>query len=97
MGHESVDIHRNLTSYYASLYVSSGEPILVTDVCQSASRMRRNYGDAVAHHSTHNTQHDTLTKARGARVQVGQVAHGALNVYADALALDSKAWSPEEI
>ena len=28
---------------------------------------------------------------------VGQVAHGVLNVYADALALDIKARSPEEI
>ena len=28
---------------------------------------------------------------------VGQVAHGVLNVYADAFALDIKARSPEEI
>ena len=41
--------------------VSSGEPTLAADVCQSASRMRRNYGDAVAHLSTHNTQDHTHT------------------------------------
>ena len=48
----------------SSLYVSSGEPTLAADVCQSASRMRRNCGDAVAHHSTHNTKHHTRTYSR---------------------------------
>ena len=37
----NVDIDFHLTSYYASLYVSSGEPTLAADVCQSTSRMRR--------------------------------------------------------
>ena len=68
-----VDMNRNLISYYASLYVSSGEPTLATDVCQSASRMHRNYGDAVAHHSTHSTQHHTRT------YQHQQLAHKQSN------------------
>ena len=41
MGDVSVDIDRNLMNCYASLYVSSGEPTLVVDVFQTASRMRR--------------------------------------------------------
>ena len=53
----SVDKDRNLLSCYTSLYVSSGEPTLAADVCQSASRTRRNCGDAVAHHRAHNTMH----------------------------------------
>ena len=51
MGHVSAHIDSHLTSCYASLYRASGEPTLVIDVCQSAARMRRNYGDAAAHHS----------------------------------------------
>ena len=61
MRDESVDIDRKLISYYASLYVSSGEPSLSAVVCQRASRIRRDYGDAEAHHSTQNTQHHTRT------------------------------------
>ena len=41
MGHENVHMDRDLISCYASLYRASGEPALVVDVCQSASRMRR--------------------------------------------------------
>ena len=51
----------HLISCYAALYRASGEPTMVTDVCQSASRMRRNYGDAAARHSTHNTQDHART------------------------------------
>ena len=58
MGHVNVHIDHHLTSCNASLYRASGEPTLVVDVCQSASRMRRNYGDAVAHHSTTKTKHE---------------------------------------
>ena len=46
-------------SCYAPLCVSSGEPTLAAHVGQGASRMRLNYGDAAAHHSTHNTQDHT--------------------------------------
>ena len=38
----SVDIECHPIIYYASLYVCSGEPTLAADVCQSASRKRRN-------------------------------------------------------
>ena len=46
----------HLINCYASLYVSSGEPTLAADVRHITSRMLRNYGDAVAHDSTHDTQ-----------------------------------------
>ena len=45
MGHVNVHIDFHLISCYAALYRASGEPTLVIDVCQSASRMRRNYGE----------------------------------------------------
>ena len=61
MGHVNVHKDCHLTSCHASLYVSSGEPTLAADVCQSASRTRRNSGDAVARHITRNTQHHTRT------------------------------------
>ena len=61
MGHANVHTDCHLTSCYASLYLASGEPTLAFDVCQSAARMRRIYGDAAAHHSTHNTQDHTHT------------------------------------
>ena len=61
VGHVSVHTECHLISCYAALYRASGEPTLVIDVCQSASRIRRNYGDAAAHHSTHNTQDHTRT------------------------------------
>ena len=52
----SVHTDCRLKNCYASPYRASGEPTpLVIDVCQSAARMRRNYGDAAAHHSTHIT------------------------------------------
>ena len=59
MGHANVHTDCHLISCYASLYRASGEPTLVIDVCQSAASMRRNYFDAAAHHSTHNTQDHT--------------------------------------
>ena len=57
IGHMNVHIDCHLISCDASLSVSSGEPTLEADVCQGASRMRRNFGDAAAHHSAQNTQH----------------------------------------
>ena len=44
---DTVKGHENLIS----CYVSSGEPTLAGDVCQKSSRMRRNDGNAVAHHA----------------------------------------------
>ena len=38
------------------MYRASGEPTLVIDVCQSAARMRRNYGDAAPHTYQHQQQ-----------------------------------------
>ena len=49
---------------YASLYVSSGEPTPAADVCHSATKMRRNYGDSVAHH-TRTYQHPQLAHKQG--------------------------------
>ena len=57
MRHVNVHIDCHLISCCASLYRASGEPTLAADVCQSASRTRRNCGDAVAHHRAHNTMH----------------------------------------
>ena len=61
MGHVNVHIDCHLMNCDASLCVSSGEPALGADVCQGASRMRRNYGDAAAHHNAQNTQQHTRT------------------------------------
>ena len=72
-GHVNVHMDCHLTSCYASKFVSSGEPTLGTDVCQGASRMRRNYGDAAAHSSAQNTQHHTRT------YQHQQLAHKQSN------------------
>ena len=49
LGHVNVHIDCHLRSCHASLYVPGGEPTLEADVCQGASRMLRNYGDAAAH------------------------------------------------
>ena len=71
MGYVNVHIDYHLISCYASLYRASGEATLAVDVCQSASRTRRNYGGAAAHHNTHipasttstpTQQHITKTK-----------------------------------
>ena len=73
MGHANVHTDCHLISCYASLYPASGEPTLPFVVCRSASRLRRNYCDAAAHHSTHNTQHHTCT------YQHQQLAHKQSN------------------
>ena len=51
----SVDIDRNLTSYYVSLYESCCEPTIAADLCKSAKRMRRKYG-----HVARTYQHQQL-------------------------------------
>ena len=48
-------------SCYASLYRASWGSVYTRGCSRGASRMRRNYGDAAAHHSTHNTQDHTHT------------------------------------
>ena len=61
MGHVNVHIDCHLIICYASLCSSQGQFIRVAARSRGSSRMRRNHGNAAAHHSTHNTQHHTHT------------------------------------
>ena len=76
---------RVIADFFAEIFELRGEELATEDAARAThvkhwldldpveKRVRRNYGDAVAHHSTHNTQHHTRT------YQHQQLAHKQSN------------------
>ena len=86
MGHVNVHMDFHLISCYASLYRASSGLVYTRGGSRGASRMRRNYGDAAAHHSTCDTQQHRRT------YQHQQQAHRRSNTPQKATHAPAAAW-----